>query len=208
MASSSSAAAKTTTIASFVAISCLLLVQNCLGFQSTTNAKQRRRHPYSLAKTSFRRPSASALHVIPPVVPEFDSSFIIETASNMLADAADAAASNADVVAAGGSSTASASASGAVSAAFQQGPPETAGISYSRASYYAVLGLYLMSFPGVWSQVKRSTKAKIKRKTYVSAGENKKGGGKSLREEAGEIMACTYSMGLFFGNHFHFHRSD
>ena len=70
-------------------------------------------------------------------------------------------------------------------------PPETAGISYSKASYYTVLGLYLMSFPGIWSTISRSTKAKVKRKTYVSAGENA-GSEKamSLRQQAGEIMAC------------------
>lgn len=66
--------------------------------------------------------------------------------------------------------------------------PEAGGVSYSKASYYTVLGLYLLSFPGLWSTIKRSTKAKIKRKTYVSAGENAQGG-KSLRQQAGEIMA-------------------
>ena len=45
--------------------------------------------------------------------------------------------------------------------------PEAAGVSYSKASYYTVLALYLMSFPGLWSQIKRSTTAKVKRKTYV-----------------------------------------
>jgi len=69
-------------------------------------------------------------------------------------------------------------------------PPETAGISYSKASYYTVLGLYLMSFPGIWSQIKRSTKAKVKRKTYVSPGANNNEKGMSLRQQAGEIMAC------------------
>jgi hypothetical protein len=39
--------------------------------------------------------------------------------------------------------------------------------SYSKASYYTTLALYLASFPGLWSQIKRSTKAKVKRKTYV-----------------------------------------
>lgn len=70
-------------------------------------------------------------------------------------------------------------------------PPETAGISYSKASYYTVLGLYLMSFPGIWSTIKRSTSAKVKRKTYVSAGE-KSGDdtAMTLRQQAGEIMAC------------------
>lgn len=39
--------------------------------------------------------------------------------------------------------------------------------SYSKVSYYTTLGLYIMSFPGLWSQVKRSTSAKLKRKTYI-----------------------------------------
>ena len=39
--------------------------------------------------------------------------------------------------------------------------------SYSKVSYYTTLGLYVMSFPGLWSQVKRSTTAKLKRKTYI-----------------------------------------
>jgi hypothetical protein len=71
-----------------------------------------------------------------------------------------------------------------------EGPPEVGGVSYSKASYYTILGLYVLSFPGVWSQVKRSTSAKIKRKTFVTAGENTPKG-KSLRQQAGEIMACT-----------------
>mmetsp|Transcript_18593 Transcript_18593/g.43337 ORF Transcript_18593/g.43337 Transcript_18593/m.43337 type:complete len:286 (-) Transcript_18593:49-906(-) len=66
--------------------------------------------------------------------------------------------------------------------------PETGGVGYSQASYYTILGLYVMSFPGIWSQVKRSTAAKVKRKTYVSDGENA-AGGKGLRQQAGEIMA-------------------
>lgn len=65
--------------------------------------------------------------------------------------------------------------------------------TYSRVSYYTVLGLYVMSFPGIWSQVKRSTSAKVKRKTYISPGENAKDG-KDLRQQAGEIMACEYTL--------------
>ena len=46
--------------------------------------------------------------------------------------------------------------------------PGTSGeVSYSQASYYTILGLYLLSFPGLWSVIKRSTTAKIKRKTFV-----------------------------------------
>lgn len=75
-------------------------------------------------------------------------------------------------------------------AATQTAPPELGGISYSKASYYTILGLYALSFPGLWSTVARSTKAKIKRKTYVSAGEKADGTqGLGLRQQAGEIMA-------------------
>ena len=70
-------------------------------------------------------------------------------------------------------------------------PPETGGISYSKASYYTVLGLYLISFPGLWSTIKRSTKAKVKRKTFVTPGEaSSDPKAMSLRQQAGEIMAC------------------
>lgn len=72
-------------------------------------------------------------------------------------------------------------------------PPETDGISYSKASYYTVLGLYLMSFPGLWSIIKRSTSAKVKRKTYITPGEKsieEITKAKGLRQQAGEIMAC------------------
>lgn len=74
------------------------------------------------------------------------------------------------------------------------GPPEAGGVSYSKASYYTILALYLLSFPGLWSTVKRSTTAKVKRKTFVTKGEKATAGpGKSLREEAGGIMACKLS---------------
>jgi hypothetical protein len=67
--------------------------------------------------------------------------------------------------------------------------PGTSGeVTYSKASYYVILGLYLTSFPGLWSTIKRSTKAKIKRKTFVSKGANAEEG-QGLREQAGEIMA-------------------
>lgn len=63
-------------------------------------------------------------------------------------------------------------------------------VGYSQASYYTILGLYVMSFPGIWSQIKRSTAAKMKRKTYVAPGQNApQQQGKGLRQQAGEIMA-------------------
>jgi len=37
-------------------------------------------------------------------------------------------------------------------------------------SYYTVLGLYIISVPGLWSQIKRSTKPKIVRKQYSFPG--------------------------------------
>lgn len=68
--------------------------------------------------------------------------------------------------------------------------PGTSGeVTYSKASYYVILGLYLTSFPGLWSTIKRSTKAKLKKKTFVSNGANVSEGGLNLREQAGEIMA-------------------
>jgi Cofactor assembly of complex C subunit B len=78
-------------------------------------------------------------------------------------------------------------------------PPESDGISYSKASYYTVLGLYLMSFPGLWSIVKRSTAAKVKRKTYVTPGEKSTdANAKGLRQQAGEIMACKFRYSQFY----------
>lgn len=38
---------------------------------------------------------------------------------------------------------------------------EAAGsVGYSKFSYYTTLGLYVLSFPGLWSVVKRATKTK------------------------------------------------
>lgn len=68
--------------------------------------------------------------------------------------------------------------------------------AYSKASYYTTLGLYVMSFPGIWSQIKRSTSAKVKRKTFIGDGEAVDGG-KDLRQQAGEIMACKYGTTTF-----------
>jgi len=65
--------------------------------------------------------------------------------------------------------------------------PSSGEVTYSNVSYYTTLGVYVLSFPGLWSQIKRSTSAKIKRKTYVSPGEA--AGGKDQRQQAGEIMA-------------------
>jgi hypothetical protein len=93
--------------------------------------------------------------------------------------------------------------------AFLDAPPEAGGISYSKTSYYTILALYSLSFPGLWSTIKRSTKAKVKRMTFVTPGENAPPTpvvktsadgvvsnamkpGLSLRQQAGEIMACTW----------------
>jgi Cofactor assembly of complex C subunit B len=81
-----------------------------------------------------------------------------------------------------------------VSDAGMSAPPETAGISYSKVSYFTILGLYVMSFPGLWSIITRSTTAKIKRKTYTSPGEKATEpvadkAPLSLRQQAGEILA-------------------
>lgn len=64
-------------------------------------------------------------------------------------------------------------------------------ISYSRASYYTILALYLISLPGLWSTIQRTTKVKIQKKTYLSPGAQSSDG-RSLRQEAAEIMACKF----------------
>jgi len=61
--------------------------------------------------------------------------------------------------------------------------------TYSKASYYTTLALYAASFPGLWSTVKRSTKAKVKRKTFTSLGENASPNGIPMKQQAAEIMA-------------------
>lgn len=58
----------------------------------------------------------------------------------------------------------------------------------SYASLYATLGLYLLSFPGLISLVKRATKKDIKQKTYTLAGPAAEDA-KSMRQVAAEIMA-------------------
>merc|ERR1719162_1666169 len=50
------------------------------------------------------------------------------------------------------------------------------GPGFSQASYYTTLALYVFSFPGIYSLVKRSVKSKIVRKTYEVAGPAADGG--------------------------------
>eukprot|EP00899_Mesostigma_viride_P026476 jgi/Mesvir1/7012/Mv09144-RA.1 len=47
--------------------------------------------------------------------------------------------------------------------------------SYSKASYYTILGLYIISLPGLYSLIKRTTKRKVVRKTFEVPGPNKSG---------------------------------
>eukprot|EP00245_Coleochaete_scutata_P007789 TRINITY_DN23558_c0_g1_i1.p1 TRINITY_DN23558_c0_g1~~TRINITY_DN23558_c0_g1_i1.p1 ORF type:complete len:324 (+),score=63.65 TRINITY_DN23558_c0_g1_i1:48-1019(+) len=60
---------------------------------------------------------------------------------------------------------------------------------YSQASYYTSLGLFLLSLPGLWSLIKRSTASKVVRKTFVVPGP-KVLGAKPLKVIAGEITAA------------------
>jgi hypothetical protein len=59
---------------------------------------------------------------------------------------------------------------------------------YSQASYYTSLGLFLLSLPGVWSLVKRSTKSKVVKKTFLVQGSTMEQG-KSPRQIAAEISS-------------------
>jgi Cofactor assembly of complex C subunit B len=43
-------------------------------------------------------------------------------------------------------------------------------MGYSKASYYTSLGLYLLSFPGLWSVIKRAAKTKYKERVYLAPG--------------------------------------
>ncbi|KAL9403166.1 hypothetical protein Peur_000138 [Populus x canadensis] len=57
--------------------------------------------------------------------------------------------------------------------------------SYSLASYYTSLGLFVISVPGLWSLIKRSVKSKIVQKTFTGEGEGKK----EPAQVAGEILS-------------------
>ena len=54
----------------------------------------------------------------------------------------------------------------------------------SYASLYATLGLYLLSFPGLYSLIKRATKISAVQKNYVFEKD-----GRELKEIAGDVMA-------------------
>ncbi|GAB2278340.1 Protein COFACTOR ASSEMBLY OF COMPLEX C SUBUNIT B ccb1, chloroplastic [Dionaea muscipula] len=57
--------------------------------------------------------------------------------------------------------------------------------SYSLASYYTSLGLFVISVPGLWSLIKRSVKSKIVQKTFVQGADGKK----EPNQVAGEILS-------------------
>ncbi|KAJ1619758.1 hypothetical protein T492DRAFT_1083283 [Pavlovales sp. CCMP2436] len=59
--------------------------------------------------------------------------------------------------------------------------------SNSAGSYYVTLGLFVLTFPGIFSQVTRATKAKIKRKTYELPGPLVTGS-KPIKQVAGEVV--------------------
>lgn len=59
---------------------------------------------------------------------------------------------------------------------------------FSQVSYYTTLALYVVSFPGIYSLVKRSVKSKVVRKTYEVPGPGAQGG-RATREVAGDIVA-------------------
>jgi hypothetical protein len=63
-----------------------------------------------------------------------------------------------------------------------------ANTGYSKVSYYVVLILFVLSFPGIFSLVTRSVKAKVVRKTYDCLGPAAPGG-QATRELAANIVA-------------------
>lgn len=60
--------------------------------------------------------------------------------------------------------------------------------SNSAASYYVTLGLFVLTFPGIISQVTRATKSKVKQKTYELPGPAMEGS-KPVKEVAAEVVA-------------------
>merc|ERR1719247_3145322 len=62
------------------------------------------------------------------------------------------------------------------------------GGGFAQVSFYTILFLYVVSFPGVYSLVKRSVKSKVVRKVYEVAGPAATGG-RPTRELAGDIVA-------------------
>ena len=59
----------------------------------------------------------------------------------------------------------------------------------SYASLYATLFLYVISFPGLWSTIKRASKIALVQQTYEFPGEKAPVDAKSMREVAGDVMA-------------------
>mmetsp|Transcript_19436 Transcript_19436/g.28803 ORF Transcript_19436/g.28803 Transcript_19436/m.28803 type:complete len:265 (+) Transcript_19436:27-821(+) len=62
-------------------------------------------------------------------------------------------------------------------------------VGYSKLSYYATLGLYVLSFPGLWSVIKRAAKTKYKERIYLSQGPNAAENPKPTKQVAAEIIA-------------------
>ncbi|KAG5177103.1 CPLD51 protein required for cyt b6 assembly [Tribonema minus] len=67
--------------------------------------------------------------------------------------------------------------------------PLGASVSYSKSSYYATLGLYLLSFPGLWSVIKRAAKTKYKERVYTVAGPAAAVAAKPVKQVAAEVVA-------------------
>jgi len=82
-----------------------------------------------------------------------------------------------------------------ISAVFQAASnliAEEATTSYSKASYYTTLGLYVISFPGLYSLVKRSVKASNVKKTYELPGPSADTGAKEMKQIAAEAVREAY----------------
>ena len=119
--------------------------------------------PTQIAQQKQQKNSLTSLNMV--IDPSDLTSYIpfAVSSSNILADASEAVAEVATDVAGVVTETASTASTVTVEAASS----EVAQSTYSKVSYYTTLGLYVMSFPGLWSQIKRSTTAKLKRKTYI-----------------------------------------
>jgi Cofactor assembly of complex C subunit B len=69
-------------------------------------------------------------------------------------------------------------------------------MGYSKASYYTSLGLYLLSFPGLWSVIKRAAKTKYKERVYLAPGPAAVAEAKPVKQVRARFIAQAFLLVL------------
>ena len=192
----------------FVTAAALLAL--CSAYRTPPVAPVRAARSASAARPQLRapsRPSAAAAALaanvlaLPvfaelPSLPAFDAPNFAEAipeAASAVADAIPDAAASAVATIPDAASTVADSVVAAIPdatavAAAAADTVVAAGPGYSQASYYTVLALYVLSFPGIYSLVKRSVKSKVVKKTYELPGPAAEGG-RVTREIAADVVS-------------------